>query len=73
VPVERLGEVSGLWFGMMIEGVVVVSFSGRVLHCVHNLRKDLSICTHYPNTAAARSIERSVQVTRKASRQPGLI
>ena len=48
MTIEWLGEECGLWFGMMIEGVVAVSFSGRALHCVPNLRKNLSIRTHYP-------------------------
>lgn len=48
MTIEWLGEESGLWFGMMIEGVVAVRFSGRALHCVRNLRETLSIRTHYP-------------------------
>ena len=48
MTIEWLGEESGLWFGMMIEGVVAVSFSGRALHCVPNLSKNLGIRTHYP-------------------------
>lgn len=48
MTIEWLGEESGLWIGMMIEGVVAVSFSGRALHCVPNLSKNLSIRTHYP-------------------------
>lgn len=46
--IEWLGKESGLWFGMMTEGVVAVSFSGCALHCVHNLREILRICIHYP-------------------------
>lgn len=55
MTIEWLGEESGLWFGMMIEGVVAVNFSGRALHCVHNLRETLSISHTIQNARCSSS------------------